>query len=232
MKLTGFATLAILLQLKLAIHNLSEINSSGAVSLEAHKNAVESITTAIKHLDEVVLDIKKQLWEFAKTFQVESENEGTITDMVNMSSDVSGTIITTNPPPPSVDDLTHSLITEKREWDKRKLNIILHGLGESTAEDSQSRKQDNISLNSIFAKYFNITPTITNAIHLGKKDSDKPHSMKITLNSLEEKSLILRNKFKLKNEKNPDSIKKIYINPDMTPLEQRKTRYSGSNLQI
>ena len=161
------------------------------MSLEAHKNAVESITTAIKHLDEVVLDTKKQLWEFAKTFQVERENEGTITDMVNMSSDISGTIMTTNPPPPNVDDLTHSLITEQREQDKRKLNIILHGIGESTVEDSQSRKQDDIiSLNSIFAKYFNITPSITNAIHLGKKDSDKLRSMKITLNSLE-KSLIL-----------------------------------------
>ena len=86
MKLTGFATLTMLLQLKL----LSEINPSGAVSLEAHKNAVESITTAVRNLDEVVLDTKKQLCKFATTFQVVSENEGTITDMANMSSDVSG----------------------------------------------------------------------------------------------------------------------------------------------
>ena len=189
-----------------AICNLSEINSSGAVSLEAHKNAVESITTAIKHLDEVVLDTKKQLCKFAKTFQVVSENEGTITDMANMSSDVSGTNMTTNSPPPSVDNLTNSLIAKQKEWDKRKLSIILHGIGESTVEDSQFRKHYDItSLNSNFSKYLNITPTITNAIRLDKKDSDKPCLMKITLNSLEEKSLILQNKFKLKNEKNPDS---------------------------
>ena len=176
-----------------AICNLSEIYPSGAVSLETHKNAFEFITTAIRHLDEVVLDTKKQLCKFAKTFQVVSENEGTITDMANMSSDVSGINMTTNPPPPSVDDLTHSLIAEHREQDKRKLNIILHSIGESAVEDSQSRKQDDItSLNSIFAKYLNITPTITNAIRLGKKDSDKPCLMKITLNLLEEKSLILR----------------------------------------
>ena len=30
--------------------------------------------------------------------------------------------------------------------------------------------------------------------------------------------------YKLKNEKNPDLIKKIYINPDLTPLEQRKRK--------
>ena len=136
-----------------AICNFSEIN------IEAHRNAVESITTAIKYLDEVVLDNKKQLCKFTKTFQAVSENEGTITDMANMSSNLSGIIMTTNPPPPSVDNLTHSLIAEQREQDKRKLNIMLHGIGESTAEDSQSRKQDDItSLNSIFAKYLNITP--------------------------------------------------------------------------
>ena len=120
------------------------------MSLEAHKNAVVSITTTIRHLDEVVLVTKKQLYKFAKTFQVVSENVGTMTDMANMSSDVSGINMTTNHPLPSVDDLTHSLIAEQREQDKRKLNIILHGIGESIAEDSQSRKQDDItSLNSL-----------------------------------------------------------------------------------
>ena len=43
------------------ICNLSEINPSDAVSLKVHKNAIESITTAIQHLDEVVLDTKKYL---------------------------------------------------------------------------------------------------------------------------------------------------------------------------
>ena len=165
------------------------------VSSEACKTVVESITTAIKHLDEVVLDTKKQLYEFAKAFQVESVKEGNTTDMFKVSSDVPDANITVNPPQSGVDDLTHSLIAEQRERDKR---------------NSQSRKQDDItSLNSIFAKYLNITPTIINAIRLGKKDSDKPRIMKITLSSLEEKSLVLQNKYKLKNEKNPDSIKKI-----------------------
>ena len=60
-------------------------------------------------------------------------------------------LVYTNPPPPSFDDLTYSLIAEQREQDKRNLNIILHGIGESTAEDRQSRKQDDItSLNSVF----------------------------------------------------------------------------------
>ena len=135
--------------------------------------------------------------------------------MLNVSSDVLYLV-----------DLTHSLIAEQRERDKRKLNMILHGTEESTSENSQSRKQDDItSLNFIFAKYLNITPTIiTNAIRLGKKDSDKPRLIKITLNSFEEKPLVLQNKFKLKNEKDPDSIKKIYINSDLTPLEQRKCK--------
>ena len=91
-----------------AICNLSEVN------LEAHRNAVESIITAVKHLDEVVLDNKKQLCKFTKTFQAVGENEGTITYMPYMSSDVSGINMTTNPPPPSVDDLPLLLSKENR----------------------------------------------------------------------------------------------------------------------
>ena len=64
MKLTGSATIVILLLLKLS----SDSNSNGAVCSEACKTVVKSITTAIKHLDEVVLNTKKQLYEFAKAF--------------------------------------------------------------------------------------------------------------------------------------------------------------------
>ena len=71
-----------------AICNFSEIIKSFCCCVsETHKNAVESITTTIKHLDEIILDTKKQLCKFAKTFQVESENEGPITDMADVSSD-------------------------------------------------------------------------------------------------------------------------------------------------
>ena len=140
-----------------AMYHLSETNSSGDMSSEAHKNVVESITTAIKHFDEVVSDTKKQLCEFDKALQIGSVNEGNTTDMLNASSEVSGADMTTNPPPSSVDDLTHSLIAEQREQDKRKLNIILHGIGQSISENSQTRKQDDItSLNSIFAKYLKL----------------------------------------------------------------------------
>ena len=79
-----------------AICNLSsDSNSNGAVSSEACKTVVESITTAIKHLDEVVLDTKKQLYEFAKAFQVESVKEWNTTDMFKVSSDVLDANITT-----------------------------------------------------------------------------------------------------------------------------------------
>jgi len=56
----------------------------------------------------------------------------------------------TDSPPTNVDDLTHSLVAEQKEGDKRKLNLIIYGIEESKISDSNGRKQDDINtLNSI-----------------------------------------------------------------------------------
>jgi len=55
---------------------------------------------------------------------------------------------------------------------------------------------------------------------LGRKDS----KIKITFSTVQDRIAVLHNKYKFRNEKNPASVKQIYINPDFTPLEQRKSR--------
>ena len=65
----------------------------------------------------VVLDTKKQLCKFAKTFQVEGENEGPITDMADVSSDVSGTNMTTNSETTS--EVITAFLNEEKERSKR-----------------------------------------------------------------------------------------------------------------
>ena len=39
-----------------------------------------------------------------------------------------------------------------------------------------------------------------------------------------QKVLVLRNKLKLRKESNPEHIKKIFITPDYTPLEQKMNK--------
>jgi len=125
----------------------------------------------------------------------------------------------------SVASLTTSLFNEQREREKRKLNMILHNMPESTASESIARKKDDImKVTSMLKDYISVKPTISKAVRLGKKGSDKRHLLEITIGSIEEKVAILRNKFKLRAEPNPEYVKKICVTPDLTPPEQRKNK--------
>ena len=43
--------------------------------------------------------------------------------------------------------------------------------------------------------------------------------------------MILRNKLKLHEQKNPEDIRKIFINMDLTPLEQKKNKQLRDKLK-
>ena len=61
-----------------------------------------------------------------------------------------------------------------------------------------------------------VTPSITNAIRLGKC-GDRPRLLRITISTESEKANVLRNTFKLRREQ---ETKNIFISLDMTPREQ------------
>ena len=124
----------------------------------------------------------------------------------------------------SVAHITVSLTTEQKEKEKRHLNIILHNIEESTASDGASRKKDDIfKCTALIQKYLGISTTVNNAFRLGKK-SAKPRLLKLSLNNIQEKSAILKNKVKLRSSDNPSDVRKVFITPDFTPLEQRQNK--------
>ena len=43
--------------------------------------------------------------------------------------------------------------------------------------------------------------------------------------------MILRNKLKLREQKNPEDTRKIFINMDLTPLEQKKNKQLRDKLK-
>ena len=132
----------------------------------------------------------------------------------------------------SVAPLTASLVTEQKEREKRELNLVLHNVPEPTTTDNSARKEEDITqVNSILSGYLDVKPTIKNAVRLGKKVTDKARLLKITVASTQEKARVLRNKLKLRKESNPEDVKKIFITPDFTSLEQKRTRPSENNFQ-
>ena len=81
----------------------------------------------------------------------------------------------------SISNTVISALNENKEKERRRLNIILHQLPESTAENSQTRKNDDISeASKIFNKVLSIPSNFTNAIRLGQKGA-KPRLLRITL---------------------------------------------------
>jgi len=75
----------------------------------------------------------------------------------------------------------------------------------------------NHKCSDIFKTYFGVSVTIEKAFHLGKKSS----KMKISLGNAQQKSAILKNKFKLSN---PPDMQKIFITPDFIPFEQKQNK--------
>jgi len=176
--------------------------------------------TLVKSLNTVVENISKAVNEIQTSFTKHCKS---LEDNL-LSNKAKPSHITDSPmPTKSVASLQASLFSEQKEREKQELNVVLHNLPESTAAVSTTRKTDDIAkVTSMLNEFINVKPTISNAIRLGKKGSDKPHLLKITVGSTEEKIAILHNKLRLRMESNPDNERKIFIIPDYTPLEQKK----------
>ena len=123
-----------------------------------------------------------------------------------------------------LENITSSLANEQKEREKQKLNVIVYNVPESNATTGLERKEEGLTrLNGLFKDYLQVSPDITKVIRLGKKD-DKPRLLKVSVASIDQRSNILRNKVKFKQDSNPEHVKNIYISPDFTPLEQRRRK--------
>jgi len=126
----------------------------------------------------------------------------------------------------SLTQLASTILSEQHEKERRQLNLIVHNIEESSSESPQSRKQEDITkVTSVLKDHLKIKCSINNAIRIGKKISgEKPRLLKITVSAIEDKKSILKNKVHLRNESNPPQVKKIFITPDLTPVEQKRNK--------
>ena len=190
------------------------------VLVESRITAVETSVIEIqcseRKLHESVKSVESQIESFQKSIK-SLLNEHT-TQLSKVSTSVNAV------PPESAEQIAVSLLSEQKEKEKRQLNIMIHKLEESTADDGQSRKQDDIKkCVSLFQNYLGAKVAITNAFRLGKK-SNRPRLLKLTLSSMEEKALILRNKSKLRSTSHPEDVRNVFITPDFTPIEQKRNK--------
>ena len=65
-----------------------------------------------------------------------------------------------------------------------------------------------------------IKPTVVNALRIGKRRDAGPDVkprllLKLTLISDQDKTLLLHNCTKLRNKRNPENVRKVYVTPDL-----------------
>ena len=129
----------------------------------------------------------------------------------------------------SLTQLASTILSEEHEKERHQVNLIVYNIDEPSLESPQSRKQEDIAKVTSTPLYFQRSFTdkvlYHHAIRLGKKTSgEKPRLLKITVSNIDDKKTILRNKIHLRKESNPPQIKRIFVTPDLTPMEQKKNK--------
>ena len=119
---------------------------------------------------------------------------------------------------------------EMEDRDRRKTNIVLHNIIESSAADSNAKKSHDVQLvEQLFRQHLkvDVAPKLDNnqqplIYRLGKKNDGKlKRSMKIVLQQPEDVSKVLKNAKSLALSTDKD-IKKIVIKPDLMPMQREE----------
>ena len=85
-----------------------------------------------------------------------------------------------------------SVISEEKDKQQRRLDLIIHNMAEPSSDQPQSRKEQDIaSIRVILHSQLEVQPRISNAIRLGKRGGPKPRLLKITVELEKEKAVIL-----------------------------------------
>jgi hypothetical protein len=116
---------------------------------------------------------------------------------------------------------------EELELDKRKSNVMIHGVAESSSENADDRIEDDRGqMASMFQVLDCDVIQANKIIRLGKKpqqSNEKPRPILLVLDTEEHKKKLLEQAKNLKNRKE-GGWDKVYIHQDLTPKqrEQRK----------
>lgn len=111
---------------------------------------------------------------------------------------------------------TQSLVIERHESELRKRNIIIRGVDEKrSVRDGVLEVMDAISID------FEMEDDADSAFRLGKQSDRGPRPIKLVLQDFRKKIDIMK---AAKELRNMEDFKHVYINNDLTPLQQERDR--------
>ena len=156
----------------------------------------------------------------SKVKNLQTENNSLQSEINRTSDRINETIQHVDNPSTGITASVLCAISEEKEREKRRLNLIFHNLQEPINDNGLARKEADIQrAPSIIKDYLGISATINNAVRLGKR-GEKPRLLKITIDTPQTKAAILCKRTTLRDEKNPEDVRNIYITPDLTLKER------------
>jgi len=128
---------------------------------------------------------------------------------------------------------TQDSVHEEAEKNKRKTNVIVHGLPESRAEDSVERERDDLEMVRTMLHAMKCDDVeVGQVVRLGKRresasgsDSQKPRSLKLVLRTEDQRTQVLKSAKNLRRE-GEGVWKGVHIDADLTVSEREAWKVS------
>ena len=120
------------------------------------------------------------------------------------------------------EEMVNNNLTELRDRESRKENLVLFNIPESTSDDTENRKLYDIAQTSeLLESELNVQTQVANPVRLGKKqlNSRYPRPLRVTVESEQTKWKILKAAKNLK-ESRKEEYKVVFIKRDMTRMER------------
>ena len=113
--------------------------------------------------------------------------------------------------------------------DRRKYNLVAYNVPENREGDASARnKHDTTTFISIVKNCLDIDVTVTKSFRAGRVMTERPRPLVLTLDSVDCKTEILENAYKLSHF---NEWKKVYLAPDRTPKEREENKKLREELQ-
>lgn len=122
----------------------------------------------------------------------------------------------------------NELMMEMDQRIHRSSNVIIFGLPESTEGSIEERRSSDKEHIENISSELNLNISYRSSHRLGRPRSNKPRPMRITGLDIGEKSELLR---KARSLRNNSDYEGVYINPDLTPLQQHEAKLLRDELK-
>ena len=120
-----------------------------------------------------------------------------------------------------IETMISEALIEEREKERRKLNLTVGGLPESTSHVPEDRQRDDEA--KLMEAFHSIGADVVpeSVKRFGKVNPDKPRLLMVKMPTMKDKGQTLKFAWKLNNS---NATKNLYMRPDLTPLQQKGRR--------